>query len=63
MATSLQTAADEKKQSRSLCIREEDTAESVAIRKESVRLNFYSTRQSLTELSMFRGEEEAGVQK
>lgn len=39
--------ADEKKQGRSVCIREEDRAESVAIKDESVRLNFNTTRQSL----------------
>lgn len=38
--------ADEKKQGQSVCIREEDRAESVAIKDGRVRLNFNTTRQS-----------------
>lgn len=50
VTTALQTSAlqtaDEKKQGRSVCIREEDRAESVAIKDGRVRLNFNTTRQS-----------------
>lgn len=39
--------ADEKKQGRSVCIRDEEGGESVAIKVGRARLNFNTTRQSL----------------